>query len=101
MTTHPRTPLPDIVCNATPVFTGRDFIETFEATADPGLLHQKNALAGWIALIAEDRGLDAGGIALAAEIDRELAAAILGGTVMGVPLPVLDRTLRVLENRRH
>ena len=101
MTTHPGTPVPDTVCNATPVFTGRDFIETFEATGDPGLLHQKNALAGWIALIAEDRGLGADEIAPIAEIDRELAAAILGGTVMGVPLSVLDRTLRTLENRPH
>lgn len=101
MTTHPRTPVAETLCNATSVFSGRDFIDTFDSMGDPGLLHQKNALAGWIALIADDHGLGADGLAVAAGIDRELAAAILGGTVMGVPLAVLDRTLRTLEKRSH
>lgn len=101
MTTHPRTPAPETLCNATSVFSGRDFIDTFETMGDPGLLHQKNTLAGWITLIADEHGLGADGLALAVGIDRELALAILGGTVMGVPLALLDRTLRALENRPH
>lgn len=101
MTTHPGTPIPDTVCNATPVFSGHDFIDALEAMNDAGLLHQKNTLAGWIALIADDRGLGPADVAVIAGVDRELAAAILGGTVMGLPLSVLDRTLRALENRPH
>ena len=101
MTMRPGTPVQDAFCNATPVFTGRDFIGTLGGMGDAGLQHQKNTLAGWITLIADDRGLGPKEVAGMTGLDRELAAAILGGTVMGVPLAVLDRTLRTLENRRH
>lgn len=101
MTTRPGTPSPDELCNATPVFTGPDFIDNLGRMADRGLRHQKNTLAGWISLIADDRGLGPQEVAAIAGLDRELADSILGGTVLGVPLSVLDRTLRTLENRRH
>lgn len=86
---------------ANPVFSGRDYIRSLRQTAAPGLLHQKNVLAGWISLIADDRGLGPKEVAGVTGIDRELAAAILDGTVMAVPLSVLDGALRKLENRCH
>lgn len=101
MTLRPETPLHDAHCNATPVFTGRDLIHSLGDLGEPGLLHQKNTLAGWITLIADDRGLGPKEIAGLTGLDRELAAAILDGTVMGVPLPVLDHTLRALEKQAH
>ena len=101
MTMRPGTPFQDAHSNATPVFTGRDFIDSLDQMGDSGLHHQKNTLAGWIAVIADDRGLGPKDVAGMTGLDHELAAAILGGTVMAVPLSVLDRTLRALENRTH
>lgn len=101
MNLRPETPFQDAHCNATPVFTGRDFIHSLDQTGDSGLQHQKNTLAGWIAVIADDRGLGPKEVAGMTGLDGELAAAILSGTVMAVPLSVLDRTLRALENRTH
>ncbi|HYG87716.1 MAG TPA: hypothetical protein VD978_15760 [Azospirillum sp.] len=85
--------------NVTPAFNGHEYIRSLRQAVDPGLLHQKNTLAGWISLIADDRGLGPKEVAGVTGIDRELAAAILGGTVMAVPLSVLDGALRKLENR--
>ncbi len=99
MTMRPETRFQDALCNATPVFTGCDFIRSLDGVEDRSLKHQKNTLAGWIALIADNRGLGPKEVAGIAGLDRELASAILGGTVMAVPLSVLDRTLRTLENR--
>ncbi|WP_448188184.1 hypothetical protein [Azospirillum sp. sgz301742] len=105
MNLRPETPFQDAYSNATSVFTGRDFIHSLGnnlgEVGGSGLQHQKNTLAGWIALIADDRGLGPQDVAGVAGLDRELAAAILGGTVKAVPLSVLDRTLRALENRTH
>jgi hypothetical protein len=69
--------------------------------ASPGLLRQKYALANWITLIADDRGLDAGAVARITGIDPEQAEAILDGIVIATPLPTLDRVLRTLERRPH
>lgn len=105
MTLRPETPFQDAHSNATPVFTGRDFIESLDHSlgkmGDSGLQHQKNTLAGWISVIADDRGLGFEDVAGMTGLDGELAAAILSGTVMAVPLSVLERTLRTLENRTH
>jgi len=101
MTMRSETPIQDALCNATPVYTGRDFIHSLGEMVDSGLQHQKNTLAGWITLIADDRGLGPKEVAGITGLDRELATAILGGTVMAVPLSVLERTLRALENRPH
>ena len=101
MTLRPEIQIQDALCNATPAFTGRDIIHGLGEMADSGLQHQKNTLAGWITLIADDRGLGPKEVAGMAGLDPELAAAILDGTVMAVPLSVLDRTLRTLENRPH
>jgi len=87
--------------NATPAYGSRDFIASLRQMPDRGLLHQKNMLAGWITLIADDRGMDARQVAGATGIDRELASAILSGAVLAVPLSILDRALRRLENRPH
>lgn len=62
---------------------------------------QAQALAGWIALLAEDRGLDEQGVAAATGLDIEEVRAVLGGVVLSMPLPVLDRALRRLEGRPH
>ncbi|WP_448207410.1 hypothetical protein [Azospirillum sp. sgz302134] len=68
---------------------------------DPGQMAQARTLAGWIALIAEDRGLDERGVAAATDLDIEDVRAILGGTVFMMPLTRLDRALRRLEGRAH
>ena len=101
MTMRSETPFQDALCNATPVFTGRDFVHSLGEMMDSGLQHQKNTLAGWITLIADDRGLGPKDVAGMTGLDDELATAILDGTVMAVPLSVLDHTLRTLENRAH
>lgn len=70
-------------------------------SASPGLLRQKYALANWITLIADDRGLNAVAVARMTGIDAEQAEAILDGVVIATPLPTLDRVLRTLERWRH
>ncbi|HYH17249.1 MAG TPA: hypothetical protein VD995_01410 [Azospirillum sp.] len=69
--------------------------------ANPGLLRQKYALANWIMLIADDRGLGAAAVARLTGIDPEQAEAILDGVVIATPLPTLDRVLRTLERWQH
>lgn len=68
---------------------------------DPALLRHKFALAGWITLIAEDRGLTLEAVAEKTGLDLQEAKAVLEGTVVGVPLRVLDRALCRLEGRVH
>ena len=62
---------------------------------------QAQTLAGWITLLAEDRGLDERALATATDLDIEDVRAILGGVVMMMPLTMLDRALRRLEGRPH
>ncbi|MBP2295555.1 hypothetical protein [Azospirillum rugosum] len=62
---------------------------------------QARTLAGWITLIAEDRGLDERGVAEITSLDVEDVRAILGGAVFLLPLTTLDRALRRLEGRPH
>jgi hypothetical protein len=62
---------------------------------------QARTLAGWITVMAEDRGLDEQALATATELDIEDVRAILGGVVLMMPLPLLDRALRRLEGRPH
>ncbi|AWK85819.1 hypothetical protein DEW08_01770 [Azospirillum thermophilum] len=62
---------------------------------------QAQTLAGWIALMAEDRGLDEHALAAATALDIEEVRAILSGVVIMMPLPALDRALRRLEGRPH
>ncbi len=81
--------------NATPV-SGR-----CSALTDRAHMAQARTLAGWITLIAEDRGLDERGVADATDLDIEDVRAILGGTVFMMPLTTLDRALRRLEGRAH
>ena len=68
---------------------------------DPARMAQARTLAGWIAVIAEDRGLDERGVAAATGLDIEDVRAVLGGTVFMMPLTMLDRALRRLEGRPH
>jgi len=81
--------------NATPV-SGR-----WPVLATRAQMAQARTLAGWIALLAEDRGLDEQALAAATKLDIEDVRAILGGVVLTTPLPVLDRALRRLEGRPH
>ncbi|MBK3777004.1 hypothetical protein JJL56_16080 [Azospirillum sp. YIM DDC1] len=60
---------------------------------------QARTLAGWIAVIAEDRGLDERGVAAATGLDIEDVRAVLDGTVFMMPVSTLDRALRRLEGR--
>ncbi|MBB3267078.1 MULTISPECIES: hypothetical protein [Azospirillum] len=62
---------------------------------------QARTLAGWIAVIAEDRGLDERGVAAATGLDIEDVRAVLDGTVFMMPVSTLDRALRRLEGRPH
>ncbi|MBP2228633.1 hypothetical protein [Azospirillum agricola] len=81
--------------NATPT-SGR-----WPVLATAAQMAQAQTLAGWITLLAEDRGLDERGVAAATGLDLEDARAILDGVVLMIPLPVLDRALRRLEGRPH
>lgn len=81
--------------NATPISGG------FPPLLDRAHMAQARTLAGWIALIAEDRGLDENGIAKITDLDLESVRAILDGTVMLLPLTTLDLALRRLEGRAH
>ncbi len=81
--------------NATPV-TGR-----WPVLATGAQMAQARTLAGWIAIMAEDRGLDAPALAAATQLDLEDVRAILDGVVLMMPLAVLDRALRRLEGRPH
>ena len=60
-------------------------------------LYDKLALANWIALIADDRGLDAAYVAALAGIDGRSAQAILDGEVAGFSVRTLDDVLRAVE----
>lgn len=66
---------------------------------NPRTLSQKFVLAGWVTLMAEDRGLDAAAVAERTGLDPEQARAVLDGAVAAIPLPVLDRVLRRMEGR--
>lgn len=81
--------------NATPI-SGRCHV-----LGDHAEMAQARTLAGWIALLAEDRGLDERGVADATDLDIEDVRAILSGVVFMMPLPMLDRALRRLEGRTH
>lgn len=72
-------------------------IDRFDA--GPNTLSHKLVLAGWVALMAEDRGLDAAAVAERTGLDTEAARAVLDGAVAAIPLPVLDRALRRMEGR--
>lgn len=85
--------------NATPVSgpaSGR-----FSFNPSPTHRVQAQTLAGWITLIAEDRGLNEPALATATGLDVEDVRAVLCGAVMMIPLTVLDRALRRLEGRAH
>ncbi|WP_246472644.1 hypothetical protein [Azospirillum tabaci] len=69
--------------------------------ADPARIAQARTLAGWIAVIAEDRGLDERGVAAATGLGIEDVRAVLDGTVFMMPVSTLDRALRRLEGRPH
>lgn len=81
--------------NASPVSGRFSFITTGAQMA------QAQTLAGWITIIAEDRGLDERALAAATDLDIEDVRAILDGVVLMIPLSVLDQALRRLEGRRH
>lgn len=68
---------------------------------DPARMAQARTLAGWIALIAEDRGLGEQDVAAATGLDIEDVRAVLGGAVFMLPIATLDRALRRLEGRPH
>lgn len=80
---------------ATPISGG------FSTLMDRAQMAQARTLAGWITLIAEDRGLDERGVAEITSLDVEDVRAILGGAVFLLPLTTLDRALRRLEGRPH
>jgi hypothetical protein len=81
--------------NASPVSGRFSFITTAAQMA------QAQTLAGWITVIAEDRGLDDRALAVVTDLDIEDVRAILGGVVLMIPLSVLDQALRRLEGRTH
>jgi len=62
-------------------------------------LYDKHVLANWIALIAEDRDLDAVALAALAGVDADTAQAILDGAVGELSLRLLDDVLRAVERR--
>ena len=80
---------------------GRRLTARCHPLTDPARMAQARTLAGWIAVIAEDRGLDERGVAAATGLDIEDVRAGLGGTVFMMPLTMLDRALRRLEGRPH
>ncbi|PWC36242.1 hypothetical protein [Azospirillum sp. TSO35-2] len=63
-------------------------------------LAQARTLAGWISLLAEDRGLDDRQLAAATGLDPEDVRAVLDGAVAMLPPRLLDGALRRLEGRR-
>ncbi len=81
--------------NATPL-SGR-----CHRLGDPNRMAQAQTLAGWIALLAEDRGLSERDVAEVTDLDIEDVRAILSGVVFMMPLATLDRALRRLEGRPH
>lgn len=80
---------------------GRSLSARRHPQTDPARMAQARTLAGWIAVIAEDRGLDERGVAAATGLDIEDVRAVLGGTVFMMPVTMLDRALRRLEGRPH
>lgn len=80
---------------------GRNLSARRHPQTDPARMAQARTLAGWIAVIAEDRGLDERGVAAATGLDIEDVRAVLGGTVFMMPVTMLDRALRRLEGRPH
>ncbi|CAO3454045.1 hypothetical protein [Azospirillum argentinense] len=80
---------------------GRSLSARRHPLADPARMAQARTLAGWIAVIAEDRGLDERGVAAVTGLDIEDVRAVLGGTVFMMPVSTLDRALRRLEGRPH
>lgn len=62
-------------------------------------LYDKRVLANWIAMIAEDRMLDAVRVASLAGLDVGTAQAMLDGAVEELSVQVLDDALRALEGR--
>jgi hypothetical protein len=63
--------------------------------------YDKAVLANWITLLAQDRGLDVGGLSELCGIDAFTSRSILAGRVRGIDLTVLDDALRRLEHRPH
>lgn len=80
---------------------GRSLSARRHPLTDPARMAQARTLAGWIAVIAEDRGLDERGVAAATGLDIEDVRAVLDGTVFMMPVSTLDRALRRLEGRPH
>lgn len=78
---------------------GRSLSAHRHPLTDPARMAQARTLAGWIAVIAEDRGLDERGVAAATGLDIEDVRAVLDGTVFMMPVSTLDRALRRLEGR--
>lgn len=92
---------PTPATTAPPPPPGHDRAVVERTAGDRGLQRHKLTLAGWIAVIAEDRGLDLRMVAEKTGLDLADARAVLDGSVAGVPLAVLDRALRRLEGRLH
>ncbi|HYH37155.1 MAG TPA: hypothetical protein VD860_02945 [Azospirillum sp.] len=61
--------------------------------------YDRLALANWVALIADDRGLDAAAVAGLAGLDVRSAQAILDGDVSDCSVGMLDGVLRAVERR--
>ncbi|WP_286192382.1 hypothetical protein [Roseomonas genomospecies 6] len=80
---------------------GRGLAARRHPMTDPARMAQARTLAGWIALIAEDRGLGEQDVAATTGLDIEDVRAVLGGTVFMLPVTTLDRALRRLEGRPH
>lgn len=62
-------------------------------------LLQARTLAGWITLLAEDRGLDDCQLAAVTGLDVEDARAVRDGAVAMLPPRLLNRALARLEGR--
>lgn len=73
------------------------FFASAQATRRYSVVYDKHVLANWIALIAEDRDLDAADIARLSGIDAGQAQAILDGDVSAFSVRVLDDVLRAVE----
>lgn len=62
-------------------------------------LAQARTLAGWITLLAEDRGLDDRQLAAVTGLDPEDVRAVRDGAVAMLPPRLLNRALARLEGR--
>lgn len=84
-----------------PFDTATPFANRTASPATRAQMAHAQTLEGWIALLAEDRGLCERAVAAKTGLAVDDCRAILTGVGSLLPLHTLDRALRQLEGRSH